>query len=146
MKNPAHFICFVENLRTSLRKIYGKINEKTRAGINGYLYIQKILHFNGNGNLQAAFDHSWNENWRVTENRYVLRNANDFNIPRERYKYLDNHPLYNFSRLWNDLHYDLKSIRVRSKFESALKKKSPRGPTFTEFNRIHYQVTTKYYQ
>jgi hypothetical protein len=75
-----------------------------------------------NGNLPAAFHHSWNENWRVNENRYVLRNANDFNIPRVRYKYLDNHPLYNFSRLWNDLHDDLKSIRVRSKFESALKK------------------------
>ena len=75
-----------------------------------------------NGNLPAAFHHSWNENCRVTENRYVLRNANKFNIPRVRYKYLDNHPLYNFSRLWNDLHDDLKSIRVRSKFESALKK------------------------
>ena len=73
-----HFICFVENLRTSLRKIYtragffiyfmqiiafylfcrkssntlrkiyGRINEKFRAGINGYFYIQKTLHFNGN--------------------------------------------------------------------------------------------------
>ena len=91
-----------------------------------------------NVNLLAAFDHSWNENWRVNENRYVLRNANNenryvlrnanyFNIPLVRYKYLDNHPLYNFSRLWNDLHDDLKSIRVRSKFESALKKSLHKG-------------------
>jgi hypothetical protein len=26
-----------------------------------------------NGNLPAAFDHSWNENWHVNENRYVLK-------------------------------------------------------------------------
>ena len=34
-----------------------------------------------NGNLPVAFDNSWNANWRVNENRYVLRNANDFQIP-----------------------------------------------------------------
>ena len=57
-----HFICLVENLRTPLRKINGhgvsienlckifeQINEKFRAGINGYFCIN--LHFNGNGNL-----------------------------------------------------------------------------------------------
>ena len=75
-----------------------------------------------NGNLPASSDHSWNENWSVNEKRYVLRNANDFNITHVRDKYLDNHPLYNFYKLWNELHDDLKSIRVRSKFESALKK------------------------
>ena len=32
---PLHFICFVENLRTSLRKIYGHFP----PGINGYPFI-----------------------------------------------------------------------------------------------------------
>ena len=44
-----HFICFVENLWTPLRKIYGRINEKSRAG------IQKTLHFNGNGAFPQTF-------------------------------------------------------------------------------------------
>ena len=58
-----HFMCFLENLRTSLRKIYvhgvfrkslykifEQIKEKFRAGINGYFCcIKKIFHFNGNG-------------------------------------------------------------------------------------------------
>ena len=38
-----HFICFVENIQTSLRKIYGRINEKSCVRINGYFYIQKTL-------------------------------------------------------------------------------------------------------
>ena len=59
-----HFICFVENLWTSLRKIYGHgvslenlcINLRTnkwkfRAGMNGYFCIKKILHFNGNAHF-----------------------------------------------------------------------------------------------
>ena len=40
-----HFICFVENLRTSLRKIYRHVP----PGINGYFFIWKPIYFNGNG-------------------------------------------------------------------------------------------------
>ena len=39
-----NLICFVENLRTPLRKIHGHV----LPGINGYFYIRKPLHFNGN--------------------------------------------------------------------------------------------------
>ena len=42
-----HFICFVENFQTSLRKIY----EQVPPGINGYFYIRKILYFDGNWHL-----------------------------------------------------------------------------------------------
>ena len=45
------FNCFLENLRKSLREIYGRINEKSRAGINGYFDIQKTLNFKGNVSL-----------------------------------------------------------------------------------------------
>ena len=31
-----------------MQKIFEQINEKSRAGINGYFCIKKILHFNGN--------------------------------------------------------------------------------------------------
>ena len=65
-----HFICLVENLWTSLRKIYGQgvslenlcinlrqINENFRPGINGYFCIKKILHFNGNGHFKEMCWH-----------------------------------------------------------------------------------------
>ena len=65
-----HFMCFVENLRTSLRKIYGhgvsslykslykifeQINEKFHAGINEYFCIKKILHFNENAHSNLIY-------------------------------------------------------------------------------------------
>ena len=41
-----HFICFVENIRTSLRKIYKQINEKSRAGFfNNFLQIIAFYFF-----------------------------------------------------------------------------------------------------
>ena len=61
MQIPAFYVfcrkssnIFEKNLRTlgfirkSLYKIFEQINEKFRAGINGYFCIKKILHFNGN--------------------------------------------------------------------------------------------------
>ena len=61
MQIPAFYVfcrkssnIFEKNLRTrgfirkSLYKILEQINEKFRAGINGYFCIKKILHFNGN--------------------------------------------------------------------------------------------------
>ena len=46
-----HFICFIENLRATLRKIYGHVP----PGINGYFCIKKTLRFNGNEQFIASF-------------------------------------------------------------------------------------------
>jgi hypothetical protein len=95
---------------------------------NEILPLEQIIEFSSclfmfdylHGNLPASFDLHWIENWRANENNYELRNANNFHIPRVRYKYLDTHPLFNFSRLWNNLPLNLKSINERSRFEKSL--------------------------
>ena len=78
-----YFICFVENLRTSLRKIYGRINEKSRAGINGYFYIQKTLHFNENCYLWSIKEQNRQEGGqkeKETSNNREQRQRTQLNI------------------------------------------------------------------
>ena len=73
------------------------------------------------GNLPLAFDAHWSVNGQVNLNNYALRNVDDFYIPRTIYKYLDLHPLYNFSKLWNDLPNNVKLIHNRREFENSIR-------------------------
>ena len=73
------------------------------------------------GNLPLAFDAHWSVNGQINLNNYALRNVDDFFIPRTVYKYLDLHPLYNFSKLWNDLPNNVKLIHNRKEFENSIR-------------------------
>ena len=50
--------------------------------------------------LPSSFSNSWSLN-RDTDPQYMLRNGEDFAIPRFKYQYLKSHPLFYFPNLWN---------------------------------------------
>ena len=60
-------------------------------------------------------------NWEVSVSNYELRNANKLNIPRTKYVYFDDHPLFRFPRLWNDLNQELTESDSRSLFSGKIK-------------------------
>ena len=51
---------------------------------------------------------------------YTLRNAEDYNIPRIRYTYLKNFPLYSFPSIWNNAD-NYKLVRNPTSFRIALR-------------------------
>ena len=73
------------------------------------------------GNLPLAFDAHWSVNGQINLNNYALRNVDDFFIPHTVYKYLDLHPLYNFSKLLNVLPSNVKLIHNRKEFENSIR-------------------------
>ena len=51
----------------------------------------------------------------------VLRNGNDYHIPRLRYAYLKKHPLFLLPKTWIELNNELKVLVPRKCFMSNLK-------------------------
>ena len=71
--------------------------------------------------LPSSFNNSWILN-RDTDPHYMLRNGEDFAIPRLNHQYLKSHPLFYFPNLWNTFKPVFKnSIVSRSTFSSNLK-------------------------
>ena len=70
--------------------------------------------------LPETFDNTYTFNWQ-NDVQYNLRNLHDFELTRTRYVYLDNHPLYLYPKLWNDLPQELKLIGSRSLFAKKLR-------------------------
>jgi len=71
--------------------------------------------------LPSSFNNSWSLN-RDTDPQYMLRNGEDFAIPRLKYQYLKSHPLFYFPNLWNKFKPVFKNSIVKSStFSSNLK-------------------------
>ena len=52
---------------------------------------------------------------------YNLRNTLDFQTTLTRYVFLDDHPRFNYPRIWNDIPADIKYIGSRNLFATKLK-------------------------
>ena len=76
---------------------------------NSFLFMYDFV----NLRLPETFDDTWSTNWQNNPNlNYDLRNANDFKIKRSRYVYLEDHPLFKFPRIWNELTEEKNSANV----------------------------------
>ena len=74
--------------------------------------------------LPKSFNNTWIQNDLRPgyELGLVLRNRDELNIPRLRYTYLAQHPLYKFPFIWNNLDNAIKSCQRRSEFINKMKK------------------------
>ena len=72
------------------------------------------------GSLQEAFKGMWRLNKDM--NQYNTRDKNDFYNERVIMAYFDNHPLYKFPKLWNNLDSNLKAIPDEITFLKELKR------------------------
>ena len=71
--------------------------------------------------LPSSFNNSWSL-IRDTDPQYMLRNGEDFAIPRLKYQYLKSHPLFYFPNVWNKFKPVFKNSIVNSStFSSNLK-------------------------
>ena len=61
------------------------------------------------GNLPEGFDNTWQMRWTLNP-EVVLRNGNDYHIPRLRYAYLKKYSLFLFPKTWNELNDELKFL------------------------------------
>ena len=52
----------------------------------------------------------------------ALRNQNELDIPRLRYTYLAQHPLYKFPSIWNNINIELNSWQRKSEFIRKMKR------------------------
>ena len=86
--------------------------------VNSLIFMFDFVH----GKLPPSFNNTWHRNNEMNE-RYILRNGLDFNLPNLSYLHLDRHPLMRFPKLWNNISQELKDINVRSNFSKTLKKK-----------------------
>ena len=66
---------------------------------------------------------SFADNWELNNQRegYNLRNGNEFYLPRIRFNYLENHPLFAMPKIWNNLKVDFKFTMSRKTFKFSLK-------------------------
>ena len=82
---------------------------------NALLFMHTFVYYNAPS--------SFNEIWRRIRDhvRYALRNPNDIYLLDVRLRSYDNHPLFFFPKLWNDLPFYLKDIRDIVEFKSELK-------------------------
>lgn len=74
--------------------------------------------------LPKSFNNTWIQNNLRPgyELGLALRNQNELDIPRLRYTYLAQHPLYKFPSIWNNLNIELKSCQRRSEFIRKMKR------------------------
>ena len=84
--------------------------------LNALTFIFDYIH----KNLPPSFDETWQRIEQVN-NRYNLRNNDNFRLPNIRYFYLDKHPLFNFPKLYNNLNEEIKQINNRFNFVVSLK-------------------------
>ena len=89
---------------------------KELVSYNASLFMYDYL----NLRLPEVFDLTWKMRWQMNI-EYELRNLYDFNIPFTRYVYLEEHVLYNFPRIWNNIPQEIKMIGSRSLFSKKLK-------------------------
>ena len=72
-----------------------------------------------NDKLPSSFADNWERNNQ--REGYNLRNGNEFYLPRIRFNYLENHPLFAMPRIWNNLKVDFKFTMSRKTFKFSLK-------------------------
>ena len=70
--------------------------------------------------LPESFDNTFTFNWQNNTD-YNLRNLFDFKLTRTKYVFLDDHPLFDFPKLWNNLPSEIKELGSRSIFAKKLK-------------------------
>ena len=95
---------------------------------NGILPLQRLIDYNVlmfmydlcDKKHPKATQEWWVKNYHRIEHDYELRTGNNFYIPRLKYKYYENLPLYSFATKWNNFRLQFKSTFDKSCFRQHL--------------------------